>query len=89
MLGPRTRSADQRAPRAEQLEPNENSNDDGRETKRSKNGERALAPPEVPASAAMLALAATNLYAITIAITSIPQCCFICKASIEINDFHR
>ena len=67
MLGPRRRFADQRAPRAEQLEPNENGNDDGRESKRSKNGERAPAPPEAPASAAeTLALTATNLYAIAI-----------------------
>jgi hypothetical protein len=66
MLGPRTRSAAQRAPRAEQPEVqhngNGNGNDDEREPKRTKRGERTHA--QAPASEqAAEAVAAANLYA--------------------------
>ncbi len=62
MLGPRTRSAARRAPRAEhpEVQHNGNGNDDEREPKRIKRGERTQ--KQAPASEQPEALAAANLY---------------------------
>jgi hypothetical protein len=65
MLGPRTRSAAQRVPRAEQpeVQHNDNGNDDEREPKRTKRGERSHAPAsEQPEAAEAAAEAAATLY---------------------------
>ena len=67
MLGPRTRSAAQRAPRAEQpeVQHNDNGNDDEREPKRTKRGERMHlhAPASASEQAAeAMAAAASHLY---------------------------
>ncbi len=65
MLGPRTRSAAQRAPRAEQpeVQHNGNDNDDEREPKRTKLGERTHAnAPASEQAAEAAAEAAANLY---------------------------